>query len=259
MGTYNIRLGSKLSFDEEQEADIIRTIESLSSRHKLGQLISDLIRLAIDNPKILEESDKMYERNDTLNLLNSVDGFKNRADFLNSITSEVRSMKTKVDEMYNMVFKTYTLAQMGKHLGLESKSENLLMAQFTIEKQLQELQDMLGTEINSVYASNKLVNTKKLADDILEYIITSYDGITKEISNVALVPIVQQRNVEDIAESKSSKENGNAGTTEESIKENGHVEESIEEKDESVSTDEKDEMIDFGDADLSALSNFFSM
>ena len=53
----------------------------------------------------------------------------------------------------------YILAQMGKHLGLEDKTNNTLMASFILERQIQDLQNTLGVGTLTPFSSNKLEDT----------------------------------------------------------------------------------------------------
>lgn len=255
MGTYNIRLGSQLSFDEQQEADIIKAIETMNASHKSGQFISNLIRIAFDCPEIMDNNNGKYEKGAILKAMENSGLSYNRQAFMYQITKEVDAMKKKVDEMYSIILKTYMLGQMGKHLGLEEKADNELMAQFVIEKQLKELQDALGISLtSSVFASNRKQDVEKIADDALEYIIESYSGIVNElktiVSNAQTVqvqtvqqPVTQFQQVNESANNVVDTPVMNA--------EQPNVEDS------SADNSDEDEIIDFGNADFGALGSFF--
>lgn len=255
MGTYNIRLGSQLSFDEQQEADIIKAIETMNASHKSGQFISNLIRIAFDCPEIMDNNNGKYEKGAILKAMENSGLSYNRQAFMYQITKEVDAMKKKVDEMYSIILKTYMLGQMGKHLGLEEKADNELMAQFVIEKQLKELQDALGISLtSSVFASNRKQDVEKIADDALEYIIESYSGIVNElktiVSNAQTVqvqtvqqPVTQFQQVNESA--------NNVVDTPVMNVEQPNVEDS------SADNSDEDEIIDFGNADFGALGSFF--
>lgn len=261
MGNYNIRLGCQLSFDEQQEADIIKAIEKLNATHKAGQFMSNIVRLAFDCPDIMDKSSGAYEKGAVIKALDEAGIFYSRKNFFDSLTKEVNLMKQKVDKMYEMVLKTYILGQMGKKLGLEEKADNLLMAQFVVEKQLKEIQDLLGITLgSSVLASNKKQEVEKIADNALEYIIESYSGIMNELKNIQPV-IVQnvvggEQNVQGIASGQNIE--SIAETTEQTDNKTEQKETEVE----AVNTNgessaDEDETIDFGNADFSALSNFF--
>jgi hypothetical protein len=185
MADKSIRLGSILTFDEDKEADIIKMFEYLNSSHKTGQFISSLVRLAVDCPEVFKkDSDGMLTIGPAMRKVDIAGLSEIRKNFMSDIIKKVEDMKKKVDEIYEQSLKTYVLAQMGKHLGIEGKSKNVLMADFVVEKQLGELQKSLGIVFkDNVYASNKLADVQKVADDSLELIIESYDGIVKELKN----------------------------------------------------------------------------
>lgn len=248
MGAYNIRLGSKLSFDEQQEADIIEALESMNASHKSGQFISNLIRIAFDCPEIMDKNSGKYEKGAIIKAMENSGLSYNRQAFMYQVTKEVDAMKKKVDEMYNIVLKTYMLGQIGKHLGLNEKADNELMAQFIIEKQLKELQDSLGISLtSSVFASNKKQDIEKIANDALEYIIESYSGIVNELKGIvsgASAVMTQQPVVQTVIQSEKLNED------------NKVVSNNIEKENTNEDSD-NDEIIDFGNADFNALSSFF--
>ena len=188
MGTRSIRFGSQLTFDEDKEKDIIDTIDTLNSSHKMGQFMSNLIRLAFDNPEILRVGADGLEKQAMLQQVESSGMSVSRQRFMSGVTSEISDMKKKVDEVYNMVFKLYTLALMNKHLEIENKSDNSLRATFVLERQLRQLQDSLGVNIgDAVYESDKVTDVHARAEDCLEYIIEAYDGIIDEMKQAIAV------------------------------------------------------------------------
>ena len=188
MGTRSIRFGSQLTFDEDKEKDIIDTIDTLNSSHKMGQFMSNLIRLAFDNPEILRVGADGLEKQAMLQQVESNGMSVSRQRFMSGVTSEISDMKKKVDEVYNMVFKLYTLALMNKHLEIEKKSDNSLRATFVLERQLRQLQSSLGVNISdAVYESDKINDVHARAEDCLEYIIEAYDGIIDEMKQAIAV------------------------------------------------------------------------
>lgn len=274
MGVCNIRLGSMLSFDEEQEKDIIDVINNLNSRHKMGQFVSSLIRIALENPEMLNYKDGRYENGAILNQMEKLGISYDRAVFFNKVTKEVNDMKNKVDKMYDMVMNMYILSQMGKHLGLEEKSENMLTANFLLEKQVKELQDTLGVGLNSsLFASNKTEDTKKRAEDALEYILNTYDGIVTELNKrfevqkIELPAITVGQPSGEVGQSGAignvvvGQQNMQSGQQSGAVATTQTVDDTKADKLEDLLNlnKEEDEYIDFGDADLGALDNFFGM
>lgn len=268
MSSYNIRLGSMLTFDEEQEADIIQVIEKLNSIHKTGQFLSNLIRVALDCPEILDQSNGKFVKGSTLVDLEQYGLTYNRRALADKNARDISEMKKKVDSIYDMILKMYTLTLMGKHLGLEEKTENSMMAHFMVEKQLNDLKNSLGITLSdNLFKSNKVQDTKKLAEESLEYIIDAYSGVVNELkSNFSK----NKDNSTDIAEalmnmlnnSNSTKNENNTASQnvvyaqapvivkQESVIENtSKVEEPI----------EQEEVLDFGLEDLGDLGNFFGV
>lgn len=185
MGNKTIKLVANLTFDENKEQDIIEMIEYLNSHHKTGAFISGLIKLAMDCPEII-----MKNTNGEIDLGPSmrritVDGLSTlRKDFLNKLNLKVDNLWVQVGEIRKMALQVYTLAQMNKFIGIEGKSENSLRASFVIERQLSDLQRSLGTLINDKqFIDEKLAKSKDFADETLDYILSTYDGIVSEIKN----------------------------------------------------------------------------
>lgn len=147
------------------------------------------------------------------------------------------------------------LGQMGKHLGLEEKADNELMAQFVIEKQLKELQDALGISLtSSVFASNRKQDIEKIADDALEYIIESYSGIVNElktiVSNAQTVQVQTAQQINTQFQQVDEPVNNVVETPVINV-EQPNVDNST------ADNSDEDEIIDFGNADFSALGSFF--
>lgn len=276
MGTRSIRFGSQLTFDEDKEKDIIDTIDTLNSSHKMGQFMSNLIRLAFDNPEILRVGADGLEKQAMLQQVESSGMSVSRQRFMFGVTSEISDMKKKVDDVYNMVFKLYTLALMNKHLEIENKSDNSLRATFVLERQLRQLQDSLGVNISdAVYESDKVADVHVRAEDCLEYIIETYDGIIDEMKQAIAVGqqpqvVVQQavgntgvagnNMIVGSTEAMRSVETvGNTGAVEtQAVVNNASTANTSTSTAVQTETPPEEEMIDFGDTDdiLDAM-NFF--
>lgn len=171
---YKIKLGAVLRFDYTYEKDIIDQVEKLISRHKLGAFISRLIRVAFDNPKLMENSGLT---------LDEFGVSSERVKYFKEVESEVLKMKLKVDKIYDMTMHMYTMAKFGKRMGLEGKTNNIMRAQFILQRQIEELSRVLGvSNIGHTFESNKIFNVEGRVEDILEYILTSYEDIVEELS-----------------------------------------------------------------------------
>ena len=182
MGMKSIRLASMLSFDEQQEADIIRLIEAFNSSHKMGEFLSNLIRVAVENPEIVVAKDGKYDTGAIIKVMERLGKSPTRHNYMQEANKKLADMQVKVDEIYEMCLKMYTALEMGKQLGFEKKTENMILAQFMVEQQLGQLQKILGADCANVpFAANRLANYKDRAAGTLEYIISCYEPVINEL------------------------------------------------------------------------------
>ena len=256
MSTKTIRLNTSLTFDAEKEADIIEFIEKLNSGHKTGQFISTLFRIAVDCPEILNKSNNSYALSAVVNQMNYSGLSAIRKKFVSEIVRQIDDMKAKVDSIYEKSVHIYMLGKMGKQLELDNKNDNILAAQFILERQLKELQDTLGVSLkDNVYASNKLQNTKDVGDAAFEYIIESYYNIINEMkSNIMASKSLVLSSIGDTPANNATTETIKNDTSV-SVEENKTEESIVDFGD--TSTDDDNEIVEFGDEGLSDLSNFF--
>lgn len=254
MSSKSFRIDCNITLDSSKEADIIKVIDKLKSSHKLGQFITHLIQLSINNPELLDNNS--YSDGETLKKLSELGISYNRNNFFNYIEKEVASMKDKIDSMYSLVLKTYMLGQIGKTLGIDEKAENELLAQFVIEKQFKEIQEIVGVDLKSdVLASNKLADVKKIGEDTLEYVIESYSGLINELKKLTVqqqeqVVVVQQPVVK---QEQSVKE----VVVQQPVQVAQQPQKEVQKSQPTNTEETSDEAINFDNADLLALSNFF--
>lgn len=185
MADYRIRLTQTLEFDEKREADIIKQVEVMKEQRNLGQFLSSAVRLAVAHPELLEYPLAAYGLKDE------------RSEFFKELQKELVEQSKKIDEVYCIARKTYELALLGKRLALEGKSEQNLRAAFVLERQERELSDKLGLSLTGyTFASSRMEDTQKRAEDVVECAIESYDSILQELSdslkvNVEAVGVTQ--------------------------------------------------------------------
>lgn len=181
-----VKRGTSIILDSVKEKEIIEQIESMADTRSLSHLVSHLVRLAFESPEVYGDG------NEVRRLLLKMQEYgmtPTRYNYFKEIANEVAKIKSKVDSIYDLAYKTYILAQMGKRLGLEEKADANLRATFIAERQICNLCETLGIpELNYVYASNKLEDTHKKAEDVLEYILETYDGIIQELK-LSMKPI----------------------------------------------------------------------
>lgn len=186
MSQYEMRVNTTIKFDFEKEKDIILQLGELASRKKLGEFVSNAVRVVLDNPELLKKDKKsLLEYGLT----------EERAKFFKDIKSSISNMQAKVDKIFDMTYKVYMLAMVGKRLGLDKRAENLVLAQYILQRQIDEICSTLGVQaIGYLYESNRLDSFKSKADEIIDYIIQAYDDILSEIKSM----VVMESNVEGI-------------------------------------------------------------
>lgn len=176
----SIRLGSTLTFDIKKERDMILLAEKLNETHRMGEFMSNLFRIAIDNPEIITGNgrDARYGREMAILAKKGITPY--RDEFFKLIESTLKETNRKVDRINDMCNNMYALAEVGKTVGLQEKSVNLMRANFLVEKIISELCSIL--DINEKDIKEVDINDReKKSKDMLEYIITCYDGVIKEI------------------------------------------------------------------------------
>ncbi len=165
---FKIKLGSVLTLDADKEADLVAQIDELRGSHRLGDFIALCIRACYEKPAILAEMRR--------NL--GMDGIhKGREEFFDDVSKQVAELKRMVNDIYDMAFKTYTMAQCGKRIGLSEKSDNLLLTSFILKKQLDDISNTLGIEQDTVrWVGSDEQSTKDKVDKVVELVIESYSG-----------------------------------------------------------------------------------
>jgi len=261
MGMRNIRLSSTLAFDEQQEADIVKLIDDFNSSHKMGEFLSNLIRVAVENPELIDVKDGKYETGAIIKVMEKLGKSPTRHNYMLGVNKQLTEMQAKVDQMYEMCLKMYTMVEMGKRLGIEKKTENMILAQFSVEQQLEQLKRAIGTEIiNTPFAANRVTSVESRAASTLDYIISAYEPIINALknelevkpieiplSNVAYVPQISapieqvQTIVQPVVQSVEQKNNQTLNIKPVEL----------------LVDNAEDESTDFNGADFGALGTFF--
>lgn len=200
MSKTDIRLGSLISFDTERESDIIEFVQDLTAQHKLGRFIGYLLRLACETPEVLQYREKTQPILKEMETL----GITPRRDSLfKQYSNEVLQLKQRVDEVYEIAEKLYTLALAGKALGLEERSEGLLAAHFVAKHQAALLEEKFGRDsILYTYKLNAMQDAKKKAEENLDMIISTYGDVFNELQSAVTklkeieVAVVKAKSIE---------------------------------------------------------------
>lgn len=179
MSKTDIRLGSLISFDSEREADIIEFVQDLTSQHKLGRFIGYLLRLACETPETLQYREKL---NPILKEMNDLGITPRRDAMFKQFSKEILDLKDKINDVYVISEKLYTLALARKALGLEDRAKELLAAQFVVRRQTALLESKLGTSsLLYTYESDSMRDVQKKADEILEVILETYGDLLNDV------------------------------------------------------------------------------
>lgn len=198
--------GPVIKLDPIKERELYKKLDEMSSSRKLGDLVTHLIRLAFESPEVFGSGKEVSE---LIAKMNSLGMTPTRYEYFKQMAKEVEKLRERVDKIYEMAYKIYLLSLMNKYMGLESKADNSLKAAFILERQIDQMCTTLGiSDMNHIFASNKLETTHEKADAAFEYIIESYDGIIKEIKAEISQPVSISNVVVDQPISNSS--NGEA-------------------------------------------------
>lgn len=184
MSKTDIRLGSLISFDSEREADIIEFVQDLTSQHKLGRFIGYLLRLACETPETLQYREKL---NPIIKEMNDLGITPRRDAMFKQFSKEILDLKNKINDIYVISEKLYTLALARKALGLEDRAKELLAAQFVVRRQTALLESKLGTSsLLYTYESDSMRDVQKKADEILEVILETYGDLLNDVKTAGI-------------------------------------------------------------------------
>lgn len=174
MKDYKLKLGAVIGFDSKKEKDMIEYINRLAEQRRLGDFISNTIRVVLENPAEVKRLG--FD-------MNRFDISYGREKFYNDIVKQVSDMGDKIDKIYDMTLKLFMMAQFGKVAGLEQQTENFAGTQLVLQHQIRELCNTLGINSDRLYNSNKYVNMEQTSEDIMAYIMSHYSNEVNSIMN----------------------------------------------------------------------------
>ena len=253
---YKVKLGATLTFDFEIEKDIVAQVEKLKSQHKLGEFISNALRVVFEHPELLEKEAK------------SLEDFKltdNRKLFHEYVEDKIEKTAVKINETYKLAYELHSLAKFNKKFDMYETSKNILASQFILAKQVEDLKKILGVTTLEQTVNLHKVNTN--IDDVLEYIIMCHGEIVEEIRGNAtgrnaylekleeLNSLLDKHKEEEVAvitenQSNTGKTSDIEASNKKEMEESTHVSEN------NASIEEDEEIDGFGlsdDADLAGL------
>lgn len=252
---YKVKLGATLTFDFEIEKDIVAQVEKLKSQHKLGEFISNALRVVFEHPELLEKEAK------------SLEDFKltdNRKLFHEYVEDKIEKTAVKINETYKLAYELHSLAKFNKKFDMYETSKNILASQFILAKQVEDLKKILGVTTLEQTVNLHKVNTN--IDDVLEYIIMCHGEIVEEIRGNStgrnaylekleeLNSLLDKHKEEEAVITENPSNTGKTSDIEASNKK--EMEESTDVSENNASTEEDEEIDGFGlsdDADLAGL------
>lgn len=169
---YKVKLGATLSFNLGLERDMVEQIESLKAKHKLGEFISNSLRIVFENPELLEKYNLSLEKYGLTD---------NRKKLNDAINIELGRLGNKIEKTYQMAYEVYSLAKFNKQLNIHDTARNILASQFILNKQIEDLKSLLG--VTCIDQPVNLHKVDKSIDDILEYILLCHSDIVDELKS----------------------------------------------------------------------------
>lgn len=180
---YKFKLGATITLDERQEEDIINTLNSLKSRHKLGEYTSALYRVAANNPEVAE-----LVKNELEGHLSSRDHFFSR------VQEHINGCKDSIKEINTELVKIKAALLYGNRLGLTGKTDNLSISTLAVERHLNKLKKALyGNILFEEGISREDLSVNEIAlevFDILEEMLPS-EQYTKDMQESGLLSHTQ--------------------------------------------------------------------
>lgn len=227
---YKVKLGATLSFNLGLERDMVEQIESLKAKHKLGEFISNSLRIVFENPELLEKYNLSLEKYGLTD---------NRKKLNDAINIELGRLGNKIEKTYQMAYEVYSLAKFNKQLNIHDTARNILASQFILNKQIEDLKSLLG--VTCIDQPVNLHKVDKSIDDILEYILLCHSDIVDELkSNLTGNSdyIDKLKELSNLADKHISQVNNNNDTSEKERIYNEILKDSLD--------NEEDEVVDIG-------------
>jgi hypothetical protein len=148
-----LTINTSLNFDDSDDY-IVDKLLSLKDQHKVG----DFLVYCVKNYSKEQE-------------------YSNKNQVAEQLIVELQN---KINAIWDMALKTYGLLEIGKRVGLEKSPKNLMLSSYLLNRELNKIQELLNIDITSI--PDKSITQQ--ADDIIEYIIHSYDGLLGEIKTL---------------------------------------------------------------------------
>lgn len=174
-----VRLGGQFWYDTETEQDLANVIKSLSSSHRLGEFISYMFRMAIEDPTILENKDGVAKYGTVTEKLKALGHTDKRRKQLEELADKIFDVKLEADKIYKMCYEMHLLAQINKLTGIEEKADRTMIKEFMLERELKDICSEIGT--SAIFYKDMLDREHKKEEDSLTYILKAYGSIIDDL------------------------------------------------------------------------------
>lgn len=174
-----VRLGGQFWYDTETEQDLANVIKSLSSSHRLGEFISYMFRMAIEDPTILENKDGVVKYGTVTEKLKALGHTDKRRKQLEELADKIFDVKLEADKIYKMCYEMHLLAQINKLTGIEEKADRTMIKEFMLERELKDICSEIGT--SAIFYKDMLDREHKKEEDSLTYILKAYGSIIDDL------------------------------------------------------------------------------
>lgn len=174
-----VRLGGQFWYDTETEQDLANVIKSLSSSHRLGEFISYMFRMAIEDPTILENKDGVVKYGTVTEKLKALGHTDKRRKQLEELADKIFDVKLEADKIYKMCYEMHLLAQINKITGIEEKADRTMIKEFMLERELKDICSEIGT--SATFYKDMLDREHKKEEDSLTYILKAYGSIIDDL------------------------------------------------------------------------------
>lgn len=174
-----VRLGGQFWYDTETEQDLANVIKSLSSSHRLGEFISYMFRMAIEDPTILENKDGVVKYGTVTEKLKALGHTDKRRKQLEELADKIFDVKLEADKIYKMCYEMHLLAQINKMTGIEEKADRTMIKEFMLERELKDICSEIGT--SATFYKDMLDREHKKEEDSLTYILKAYGSIIDDL------------------------------------------------------------------------------
>ena len=179
MSLESVRLGGQFWYDKETEQDLANVITSLSSSHRLGEFISYMFRMAVEDPTILENKDGVVKYGTVTEKLKALGHTDKRRKQLEELADKIFDVKLEADKIYKMCYEMHLLAQINKLTGIEEKADRTMMKEFMLERELKDICSEIG--VSATFYKDMLDREHKKEEDSLTYILKAYGSIIDDL------------------------------------------------------------------------------